>query len=169
MGGGFNKKCLGQYLWKLRVFFNIPRSHVICESFTKWSPRAPRAPFHSLSSASTVPPPLIDIELTAPVCIILKASFQPTTLWCRAPQCAKVGLQTVCLGNFPFKFLNCLVLWRFFSVVCLFASFCESDSLFKLRSKIFIFFIVINESGNIVQFWFFSEVFEKKFFWKESL
>ena len=35
IGRGFQKKSLGQYLWKLRVFFNIPRSHVLCEMFTK--------------------------------------------------------------------------------------------------------------------------------------
>ena len=38
IGRGFNKKSLGQYLWKLRVFFNIPRSYMLCNRFTKWSP-----------------------------------------------------------------------------------------------------------------------------------
>ena len=32
---GFNKKGFGQYLSKLRVFFNIPRLHVLCERFTE--------------------------------------------------------------------------------------------------------------------------------------
>ena len=41
MGGGFNKKTLGQYLWKLRVLFNIPRSHMLCDRFNKWSPCDP--------------------------------------------------------------------------------------------------------------------------------
>ena len=31
----FNKKILGQYLLKLRVLFNILRSHMLCERFTK--------------------------------------------------------------------------------------------------------------------------------------
>ena len=35
LGGGFKKKSLGQYLSKLRVFFNIPQSHMLCERFTK--------------------------------------------------------------------------------------------------------------------------------------
>ena len=35
LGGGFNKNNLGEYLLKLRVFFNIPRSHLLCERFTK--------------------------------------------------------------------------------------------------------------------------------------
>ena len=35
IGMGFQKKSLGQYLSKLRVFFNILRSHVLCERFTK--------------------------------------------------------------------------------------------------------------------------------------
>ena len=41
MGRGFNKTSFVQYLWKLRVFFNIPQSRMLCERFTKSSPRGP--------------------------------------------------------------------------------------------------------------------------------